>query len=128
MEAFRSQCDQDGLYKRVNFNELLRDIDKYDGQFVEIKGKYISGFEESALYGNNTFYKNSPQNGLWILFDSFNLKCPLRSINNKGGKLLTDSDLQNRTILLHGRVDKRNKGHLALYKGALIDITLVEIE
>jgi hypothetical protein len=128
-EIYSSICGKDKTYQKVEMDNLLVNISYYDGKYVELRGKYRSGFEESALYGKG-FYSNS-ENALWVEFDAFILKCPLISSVNKTnlfGKEESFKNMFNRTVMLHGRIDAEHQGHLSGYKATIRDITLVVIE
>ncbi|CAH0224522.1 hypothetical protein SRABI27_02313 [Pedobacter sp. Bi27] len=128
-EIYRSVCNKDITYRKVEMDKLLINIDMYDGKYVEIKGKYKSGFEESALYAKG-FHINS-ENALWVEYDAFILKCPLVSTETKidlFGKEESFKKMYNKTVILHGKIDAKQRGHLSQYKASIKDITLVIID
>lgn len=129
-ESYESRCDKDNVYHKVEMSDLLADVKRYDGKYIEVMGIYKSGSEESALYGRVFFKSKDPGFGLWIEFDVFILRCPLLSKSqvNLFGKAEKFKNMFDKTVKFHGRVDVKRKGHLSQYKASLQDVTMVVIE
>lgn len=129
-DSYKSQCDKIKVYEKVNFDELLKNINNYQGKYVEIKGKYKSDSEQSAIYSDEFTLKKNYDDALWVTFDDFISRCPLMSSNdvNLFGNENTFKDMYNKTIILHGRIDIDNKGHLSQYRASIKDISMVLIQ
>lgn len=51
----------------VSMIQLINNPDKYDGKKVEIRGYFISAFEESVIYLNKIDYDiGNAKNGIWL--------------------------------------------------------------
>lgn len=129
-ESYESRCDKDNVYLKVEMSDLLADVQRYHGKYIEVMGIYKSGSEESALYDSGFFKRKDPGFGLWIAFDSFILKCPLLSKSqvNLFSKSEKYKNMFDKTVKFHGRVDVKQKGDLSQYKASLQDVTMVVIE
>lgn len=130
-DLYKSVCDKDKVYDKVDMADLLKNINSYNGKYVELEGKYKSGFEESALYGKSYFEEDEVKSALWVNFDDFMTRCPLISSKTKldlfsGEKVYRK--MANKTVVLHGIIDVNQKGHLSRYSASLKDITLVVIK
>ncbi|MBB1644627.1 hypothetical protein A9970_11745 [Sphingobacterium sp. UME9] len=66
-ETFKSVCNKNQGYQRIELSELIKKIEDYDGKYVEVEGEYNASPEESVLYATGFFSKRSPIHGLWIL-------------------------------------------------------------
>ncbi len=128
---YKSVCDQDKVYRKIDMSNLLTYINDYNGEYVELEGKYKSGFEESALYDKSNFDDNDTKRALWVNFDDFIIRCPLISSRTKLDLFSREKSYRNminKTVILHGRIDINQKGHLSMYRASLKDITLVVIK
>ncbi|MBO9675315.1 MAG: hypothetical protein J7577_17845 [Sphingobacteriaceae bacterium] len=72
-DLYKSTCDGENTYQKINLAKLLENIDDFQGKYVEIEGLYKINFEESALYTNNK------EDRIWVNFDYYISKCPLVS-------------------------------------------------
>lgn len=128
--TYQSFCDQDEEYHMVDMRYLLRNIGAYEGKYVEVEGKYKTHFEQSALFMKSSYNENYLEDALWVEFDDFTIRCPLISSQTRVdlfGKGQNFRGMDDRILILHGRIDTKSKGHLSQYIGSIKDITLVSI-
>lgn len=125
-DLYKSTCDKGKTYQKINLNDLLKNINNFQGKYVEIEGLYKGGFEESALHASN-----NEEGVLWVNFDYYVSKCPL--VSPKGnidlfGKEQVYKKIYDKNLILHGKINTTDKGHLSQYKATIEEITLVSIE
>lgn len=102
-----------GNLANVDFSTLLKNPQKYDGKIVEITGFANIEFEGNALYLDQKSQKEATYDkGLWLEISktSFELK------KYNGSK-----------ILIRGTFKLSNKGHMNLWKGALEQVSKLEV-
>jgi len=52
-KVFESNCNDGISFKKVEFTELVSHLKNYNGQYVEVTGKYVEGVEQSALLNDS---------------------------------------------------------------------------
>ncbi|MDB4923409.1 hypothetical protein [Mucilaginibacter sp.] len=127
-KIYKSNCDVNITFKKVGFTQLIDSIKNYDQQYVEVSGTYREAKEQSALYNDSLFVDHSKKHALWV---NFSQDCPLYLKGTRTG-LFEASDgeftpMNNKKIIIRGRVDLHNTGHLGLYKGAIDRVSSVEL-
>ncbi|NOT77747.1 MAG: hypothetical protein HOP07_01945 [Bacteriovoracaceae bacterium] len=97
----------------TDFIELLKNPEKYDGKVVEIIGFATIEFEGNALYMDSKSQKNaSYEKGVWLEI----AKTPFELKKYNGSK-----------VLVKGIFKLSNKGHMGLWRGALEQVSKVEL-
>jgi len=127
-QIYTSGCDVGIRFKKISFTHLMDSISSYDRQYVEVSGKYIEDKELSALFNDGTLFNRAGSDALWI---NFSQDCPLYLSGTRHG-LFEDNDgqftrLNNRSIIIRGRVDVSNKGSHKQCKAALNRVSLVSL-
>ena len=126
-KVYKSNCDANITFKHVGFTQLVDHIKDYDQQYVEVAGTYVEAKEQSALF-NDGFLTTMPITGaLWVNFAS----CPLYLSGTHTG-LFEASDgqfmiINNKKVIIRGKVNVINKGHLKQYKGCIERVSFVEL-
>ena len=129
-QVFKSDCNDDysPVYKRVPFTELVKNLKKYDRQYVEVTGKYIEAPEQSALFNDNLFADHSAGHAIWI---NFNPDCPLYLEGTRTGLFQYNNgqftQINDKQVTIKGRVDAHDTGHLNQYKGAIERISYINL-
>lgn len=129
-KVFKSDCndEQTPVYKRVAFTELVNHLKKYDKQYVEVAGKYIEAPEQSALFNDSLFADHSAGKAIWI---EFNPDCPLYLDGTRIGLFEYNNgqftQINNKYVIIRGRVDAHDTGHLNKYKGAIGRISYIDL-
>jgi uncharacterized protein YvpB len=113
--VFTSDCNDDFThsYKRVAFSELVNHLKKYDKQYVEVTGKYVEAPEQSALFNDSLFADHSIKQAIWIDLFQYN-----------NGQF---TQINNKHVIIRGRVDAHDKGHLNQYNGAIERISYINL-
>ena len=96
---------------KVSLKESKR-VKSLDGKFVQVKGYYRDNFEDVALYPSRNA---DSQKALWLdmkIPDSI----PLAKLDS----------LRERKILLIGKINISDKGHLGAYLATLENITCLK--
>jgi hypothetical protein len=127
-QVYKSECDDGVSFKKVSFSKLMDSIENYDQQYIEVSGKYEEGKELSALFNDQTLINTAADDALWV---NFNPDCPLYLAGTHHG-LFEYNDgqftlLNNKSIVIRGRVDVRNKGSHKQCKAALDRVSLVSL-
>jgi hypothetical protein len=127
-KIYKSNCDVDVAFKQVDFTKLINNIADYDQQYIETAGTYKEAKEQSALFNDSLFVDHSEKRGLWI---NFSQDCPLYLKGTHIGLFeATDGSftpINNKKIIIRGRIDLHNTGHLGKYKGALDHVSFIEL-
>ncbi len=105
----------------VSLVSLISTPEKYQGKLVRVNGYLHYRFEDNALYlskddGTYLIGKNS----VWLHFSE---DVKVQTSFNKGNPALTD--LNDKYVLVEGRFNKNDKGHLGAHSGALNDVRRV---
>lgn len=129
-KVFKSDCNDESapVYKRVAFTELVNHIKRYDKQYVEVTGKYIEAPGQSALFNDSLFADHSITRSIWI---DFNPDCPLYLEGTRIGLFEYNNgqftQINNKHVVIKGRVDAHDTGHLKQYKGAIERISYINL-
>jgi len=127
-KIYNSRCDTETTFKKVSFTKLIDSIEKFDQQFIEVSGTYKSAKEQSALFNDSLFVDHSNRHALWI---NFTQDCPLYLSGTTIGFFeATDGDfltINNRKIVLHGKVNVHNTGHSKQYRGSIDRVSFIEL-
>ncbi|HVW98465.1 MAG TPA: hypothetical protein VHA56_21040 [Mucilaginibacter sp.] len=126
--VYSSNCSNGIIFRKVEFSELIRHIQKYDQQYVEVSGKYVEAKEQSALYNDSLFTDHSPKHALWV---NFSQDCPLYLKGTHKGLFEPNNGeftpINNKKIRIRGKIDLHNHGHLRQYAATIDRISLVEL-
>jgi len=127
--VYNSSCDAGIDFKKVNFSKLINNINKYDGQYVEVSGTYQESKEQSALFNDSLFTDHTNKHALWI---NFSQDCPLYLKGTRTGLFEPANGefvlISNKKIKLRGKIDLHNTGHLGLYKATIDRVSFVEFD
>lgn len=112
----------------MGFTQLVGNIKAYDKQYVEVAGTYKEAKEQSALFDDQLFDDHSNGKALWV---NFTQDCPLYLSGTHTG-LFEASDgqfmiINNRKVIIRGKINLINKGHLGQYKGCIERVSFVEL-
>lgn len=127
-KVYKSDCDADVSFKRVNFRQLMDSIKNYDQQYIEVSGKYEEDKELSALFSDSAFPDKSDHNGLWI---NFSQDCPLYLSGTHQGLFEYNdgqfTQINNQLITIRGRIDLHNRGSHNKWKATIDRVSLVKL-
>ena len=127
-KVFKSDCNDEEVFKRVPFSELVAHLDKYDKQYVEVTGKYVEAPHQSALFNDSLFSDHSIKHTIWV---DFNPDCPLYLDGTRTGLFEYNNgqytQINNKHVTLKGRIDVHDTGHLNQYKGAIERISFIAL-
>ena len=127
-KVFESNCNDGIAFKKVEFTELVNHLKSYNGQYVEVTGKYIEGVEQSALLNDSLFADHSLKKALWV---DFSQECPLYLTGTRIGLFQynngTFTQINKRFITIKGKINVRNTGHLSKYKGAIEKVSFIRL-
>jgi len=125
---YKSNCDVAVTFKKVGFTQLIDSIKNYDQQYVEVSGTYREAKEQSALYNDSLFTDHSNKHALWI---NFSQDCLLYLEGTRTGLFEANdgefTPINNKRVIIRGRIDLRNMGHLGLYKGTMDRVSFVKL-
>jgi len=127
-KIYKSDCDVNITFKKVGFTQLLDSIENYDQQYVEVSGTYKEAKEQSALYNDSLFVDHSNKRALWI---NFSQDCPLYLEGTRTGLFEANdgefTPINNKKVVIRGRIDLHNTGYLGHYKGAMDRVSFVKL-
>ena len=127
-KIYKSDCDINITFKKIGFTQLIDSIKSYDQQYVEVSGTYKEAKEQSALFNDSLFVDHSNKHALWI---NFSPDCPLYLKGTRTGLFeATDGEftpINNKKVLIRGRIDLHNTGFQGLYKGTIDRVSSVEL-
>ena len=127
-QVYKSDCNDDKTFTRIDFKQLMDSLDDYDQEYVEVMGKYEEDKGLSALVNDSLFVDHSNKNALWV---DFSQDCPLYlSGTHKGFFEYNDgqfTQIKNKTIVIRGMIDLHNKGHLKQYKATIERVSLIKL-
>ncbi|MDN3549092.1 hypothetical protein [Mucilaginibacter aquaedulcis] len=127
-QVFESNCNEGVTFKKVDFAELTSHLEKYDKQYVEVTGKYIEGYEQSALFNDSLFADHSLKKALWV---NFSQDCPLYLTGTRIGLFEynngTFTQINKSFITIKGKVNVRNTGYLNKYRGTLDKVSFIKL-
>lgn len=127
-KVYRSDCDVDVAFKKVDFKHLIDSMSFYSNQYVEVGGKYKMGLNQSALYNAATFVDHADSGALWV---NFTEDCPLY-LNGTHTGLFEYADgeytpINNKKIIIRGRINVRNKGAHGQFKATIDHVSLIRM-
>lgn len=127
-KVFESNCNNGITFKKVGFTELVNHLDKYDKQYVEVTGKYVEGFEQSALFNDSLFADHSLKKALWV---DFSQECPLYLTGTRTGLFEynngTFTQINKRYITVKGKINTHNTGYLKRYRGSIDRVSFIKL-
>ena len=129
IKEYKSECNEGRTFKRVSFTNLMDSLSFYDGQYIEVSGKYQQGKDESALFNDSLIVDKVDNKAIWV---DFSQECPLYLTGTRTGFFDYDNNngqltpANNKTIIIRGEINCNNKGHLKAYKGAIVHISYVK--
>jgi hypothetical protein len=127
-QEYKSSCDAGITFKHVTFTQLIDSIQNYDQQYIEVSGTYKEGNEQSALFNDSLFVDHSNRHALWI---NFSQDCPLYLKGTHTGLFeATDGGfipINNKKVIIRGRIDLHNTGHKKQYKGSIDRISYIQL-
>lgn len=107
------KCSVDSIeFQKVELNEIFENPASFDGKYVEVKGIYYHGFEESSLVER----RGESADCIYVLIRN-NRELDEHIENFKSGK----------KIRIKGRIDIDEKGHLSSCKLGMTDICYFEV-
>lgn len=95
---------------KVSISELADNYKKYQGQYIETTGKFYQGFEEFAIYSDNSLFTGESKQ-FWLGTDK-ELNIDNASFDRMNGKRVT----------IKGLIDTTSKGHLSSYLATISKI------
>ena len=109
---------------RLKYDQILSNPQYFDSKEIEVEGIYKWGSEESAIYKNT--YNSHKAQAIWIEFGEKD------SLVDASGKVLLATQEEfnkiiGKRILIRGKVDVENKGHLDQYKVAIMNICSIKV-
>ena len=127
-KVYTSDCNNDLAYKQVTFTQLIDSIEKYDHQYIEVRGTYKEGDAESALVNDSLFTDHSNGHAIWV---NFSQDCPLYLQGTRQGLFEYNdgkfTQISNKSVIIRGKIDMRHKGHLGSYRGEIDRISYIEM-
>ncbi len=102
--------------QKISFKNLIKTYKSLHGQFVEVEGHGLFGFELSALCRKNDLFDDD-QACFWLEFS--------RDLKINDSLILFAS---GHKFILKGRIDTTQKGHLNFYPAALTDIYYLKVK
>ena len=101
-------------FEKVDINSLIKNPNKFHGNYIETYGYFTVNVNETALYSK----KGSLDKGVWLSFDE-GIK------NSKGVYLLKNDNINSYNdimLKIRGVFDKNKKGNLGVYSGTITNI------
>ena len=127
-KVFESRCNDGVTFKKVEFTELVKHLENYDKQYIEVNGKYVEGFEQSALFNDSLFADHSLKKALWV---DFSQECPLYLTGTRIGLFEynngTFTQINKRYVTIRGKINAHNTGYLKKYKGAIDKVSFIKL-
>jgi hypothetical protein len=111
-----SRCEEVDAQDRctlygVSLIELIARPEEFDGRRVRVIGFVRLEFEGNGIYVSREDWEHSiSRNGLWI----------------EPPENVLRQDFQPRYMLVEGRFDAANHGHLGMWSGAIVEVTRFE--
>ncbi|MFI5157539.1 MAG: hypothetical protein ACHQF4_01660 [Sphingobacteriales bacterium] len=128
-KVYESSCDDEHTFKHINFRNLVDSFANYDNQYVEVKGKFEQEKEISVLIDDSLVSKGNKR----VILVDFSQDCPLFLKETRTGFFDYDTNngqltpVNNKTIIIRGKINCRNQGHLNAYKGTIEHISYVSL-
>lgn len=125
---YTSDCAEGIVFKKVSYAGLVDSIKYYNLQYVEVSGRYTEGKNLSALVNDSLYAVHGNSRALWV---NFTQDCPLFLSGTQKGFFDAEdgsyTHMNNRMVTLRGRVDVKMKGHLKEYRGAIDQVSFIEL-
>ncbi len=125
-QVYQSSCNAGQTFRKINLHQLITHLSQYNGLYVEVSGRYQSGRELAALADSSRLYSAGTTDMLWI---EYSQECPLYEQQKHTG-LFEETGLyarlNNKNIIIRGRINIRNHGYRKQYKAALEQVSLLQ--
>ena len=96
-----------GQPRNVSIIHLISTPERYDGQVVRVIGFYRAEFEGTAIYLHREDYDHGLSgNGLWLS--------------------KTDRECDLKYVIVEGRFNARDRGHMGAFGGTIDEVTRLE--
>jgi hypothetical protein len=128
-KVYESSCDDDRNFKHITFKNLVDSFAYYDKQYVEVKGKYQQDKDLSVLFDDSLATKGNKK----VILVDFSQDCPLYLTGTRTGFFDYDANngqltpANNKSIIIRGRINCANRGHLNSYRGTIEHISYVSL-
>ena len=99
--------------QKVSLHNLAKNLQSFDGKLVEIQGEFSFNFEDVALYDAGLFSDKNIR--FWV-----NFKDGMERYKNQLEKL------SGKSVLIRGKVNSKQKGHLGWYLAELDSVYYVK--
>ncbi len=119
-KIYTIQDYNESKYQEVLLDKLIESPELYEGNKIELIGKFHFTIETSSISKGGSMY-----GGIWI--DFINNKKLVDENGNDLKKLGNRGDLSGHKIKIRGEFTSKKRGHLASYKGSLKDIVYFEV-
>jgi hypothetical protein len=97
--------------------QILANRDKYDGKVVQVEGFLHVRFEDKAIYlSKESADYGMTRNGFWVTFDK-------KAVPYEGE--VGPKQFDKKYVLIEGRFNKKSRGHLGLFQGAIENVDRV---
>lgn len=127
-KTYISDCGADIAFKHLSFTQLVDSMQKYDQQYVEVAGTYKEGKNQSALFNDSLFVNHSSKHAVWV---NFSQDCPLYLSGTRIGLFEYNNgkftQINNKKIIIRGKVDMKQKGYSGSYKGCIDRVSFVKL-
>ncbi|MBV8391377.1 MAG: hypothetical protein JO080_16345 [Mucilaginibacter sp.] len=127
-KVYKSECDIGKDFKAISFKKLMDSLDDYDGQYIEISGKYEEDKGVSALVNDSLFTDASNGNALWV---DFSQDCPLYLSGTRQGLFEYNdgqfTQINDKKVTIRGLIVLSNKGKRNQYKATIERVSLVKL-
>ncbi|RFZ81072.1 hypothetical protein DYU05_20140 [Mucilaginibacter terrenus] len=127
-KVYTSDCNEEAEFRKVKFADLLRNPIAYDGQYIQIFGRFIGDRHVSALQADNTDSATEQQE-LWI---NFTPDCPLVQKGTHTGFFDNEeghyASVNNHLMTIKCRVDAHKRGLHNGFAAILNDVSYLELK
>ena len=115
-----SACSENKETINVSVKEIIKNKKQYDGKPINVEGILSVEFENMALYQTKEDKStHKPKKSLWLNFSD-------ESYLDLTKLLFYKFLYNNEKVIVSGKFNKTDKGHLSSFSGTLIDITKIE--
>ena len=111
VDEFKIEKSDTIQFINVPLTNLAANILKYDGKYIETEGIFREGFEEFAIFVNDSLGSR----GLWLNLDE-----------NLNTKNINFKSLNKTKLRIRGKVDRWNTGHMGSYVGSITNIYYIK--
>lgn len=127
-KRYTSDCSNGIAFKKVSYAALAESITTYDGQYVEVSGKFTEGKNLSALVNDSLYAIHGNSKALWV---NFSQDCPLYLKGTHQGFFASEDgsegDLNGRMVTIRGKVDVKQKGAGKAYSATIDQVSYIEL-